>query len=103
MNNLIDGRAIAAQLGRPPLHFLRFHPLYRLRDLPQTPAETLERAGGSLVPAHGPPRVEDDTGERIELERYRQELDDGVSRPDGGHRALVLVAERWRRILAGEP
>lgn len=27
-----------------PLHFSRFYPMYRLKNLPQTPAETLERA-----------------------------------------------------------
>jgi pyruvate formate lyase activating enzyme len=32
-------------MGREvPIHFSRFHPLYRLRHLPQTPAETLDRA-----------------------------------------------------------
>ena len=27
-----------------PLHFTRFHPMYRLRNLPRTPVETLETA-----------------------------------------------------------
>ena len=41
-------RWMVENLGRDtPLHFLRFLPLYRLRDLPQTPAETLERASAA--------------------------------------------------------
>ncbi|MBW2455500.1 MAG: AmmeMemoRadiSam system radical SAM enzyme [Deltaproteobacteria bacterium] len=36
---------IVAELGADtPLHFSRFHPKYQLRNLPPTPAETLERA-----------------------------------------------------------
>jgi pyruvate formate lyase activating enzyme len=36
---------IVAELGAgTPLHFSRFHPKYQLRNLPPTPAETLERA-----------------------------------------------------------
>ncbi len=36
---------IVAELGATtPLHFSRFHPKYQLRNLPRTPAETLERA-----------------------------------------------------------
>ncbi|MBN1868045.1 AmmeMemoRadiSam system radical SAM enzyme [Candidatus Sumerlaeota bacterium] len=36
---------IVQELGPDvPLHFLRFHPLYRLRHLPATPEDTLERA-----------------------------------------------------------
>ena len=27
-----------------PLHFSRFHPMYRMRNLPPTPSDTLERA-----------------------------------------------------------
>jgi pyruvate formate lyase activating enzyme len=38
-------RWIVAELGAgTPLHFLRFHPDYRLTNLPPTPAETLARA-----------------------------------------------------------
>jgi len=36
---------IVAELGAgTPLHFSRFHPQYQLRNLPPTPAETLQRA-----------------------------------------------------------
>ncbi len=36
---------IAAELGPDvPVHFTRFHPTYRLTDLPPTPVATLERA-----------------------------------------------------------
>lgn len=36
---------IVATLGKDvPLHFSAFHPDYKLRDIPATPAETLERA-----------------------------------------------------------
>ena len=36
---------VRAELGRDvPIHFSRFYPLYRLRNLPPTPLETLERA-----------------------------------------------------------
>ncbi|MBN2309646.1 MAG: AmmeMemoRadiSam system radical SAM enzyme [Candidatus Hydrogenedentes bacterium] len=36
---------IAANMGREtPLHFSRFHPDYRMRNLPPTPAATLDRA-----------------------------------------------------------
>ena len=31
-----------------PLHFSRFHPMYRMRNLPPTPVETLERARAFL-------------------------------------------------------
>jgi pyruvate formate lyase activating enzyme len=38
-------RWVARNLGADtPLHFSRFHPQYRMRNLPPTPAETLERA-----------------------------------------------------------
>ena len=38
-------RWVVENLGREtPLHFLRFHPQYRMRHLPPTPAETLRRA-----------------------------------------------------------
>jgi pyruvate formate lyase activating enzyme len=38
-------RWIAAELGPDvPIHFTRFHPTYRLTDLPPTPVATLERA-----------------------------------------------------------
>jgi len=38
-------RWIAANLGREtPLHFSRFHPQYRMKNLPPTPADTLDRA-----------------------------------------------------------
>jgi pyruvate formate lyase activating enzyme len=38
-------RWIVAELGADtPLHFSRFQPMYRMRNLPPTPAETLERA-----------------------------------------------------------
>ncbi len=38
-------RWIAQELGpRVPLHFARFYPLYRLSDLPRTPASTLDKA-----------------------------------------------------------
>jgi pyruvate formate lyase activating enzyme len=37
---------IVEHLGRDvPIHFTRFHPTYRLTNLPPTPVETLERAG----------------------------------------------------------
>ncbi|MFH1049838.1 MAG: AmmeMemoRadiSam system radical SAM enzyme [bacterium] len=32
------------KLNKYPLHFSRFHPLHKLTNLPQTPAETLEKA-----------------------------------------------------------
>ena len=32
------------KLSNCPLHFLRFHPMHKLTNLPQTPAETLENA-----------------------------------------------------------
>jgi len=36
---------VAANLGREtPLHFSRFHPAYRMKNLPPTPADTLDRA-----------------------------------------------------------
>ena len=36
---------VAANLGPDvPLHFTRFHPMYRLRNLPRTPVTTLEKA-----------------------------------------------------------
>ncbi len=35
-----------------PVHFTRFHPLYRLKNLPPTPVETLERAK-SIADAEG--------------------------------------------------
>jgi len=38
-------RWVARNLGREtPLHFSRFYPQYKLRNLPPTPAETLDRA-----------------------------------------------------------
>lgn len=38
-------RWIKSELGPDvPIHFTRFHPLYRLRNLPPTPVATLERA-----------------------------------------------------------
>ena len=38
-------RWVCANLGREtPLHFSRFHPQYRMRHLPATPASTLDRA-----------------------------------------------------------
>lgn len=38
-------RWIAAALGKDiPVHFTRFHPAYRLRNLPPTPVQSLERA-----------------------------------------------------------
>ncbi|MDD3627378.1 MAG: AmmeMemoRadiSam system radical SAM enzyme [bacterium] len=37
-------RWIKTELGEDvPLHFSRFHPMYKLKDLPPTPTETLER------------------------------------------------------------
>ncbi len=39
------GRWIAENLGKEtPLHFSRFHPQYKMRNLPPTPPETLDRA-----------------------------------------------------------
>ena len=39
-------RWVRANLGREtPLHFSRFHPQYRMRHVPPTPADTLRRAG----------------------------------------------------------
>ncbi|MEG7524751.1 MAG: AmmeMemoRadiSam system radical SAM enzyme [Chromatiales bacterium] len=36
---------IRSELGEgTPLHFSRFHPMYRMRNLPPTPGETLDRA-----------------------------------------------------------
>jgi pyruvate formate lyase activating enzyme len=38
-------RWVKSNLGTDvPIHFTRFHPLYRLKNLPPTPVETLERA-----------------------------------------------------------
>ena len=34
-----------------PLHFSRFHPMYRMRNLPPTPGETLERARAEAMDA----------------------------------------------------
>ena len=40
-------RWIAANLGPDvPVHFTRFHPMYKVRNLPSTPVSTLERAHG---------------------------------------------------------
>jgi pyruvate formate lyase activating enzyme len=37
-------RWVTATLGADvPVHFTRFHPVYRLRNLPRTPVSTLER------------------------------------------------------------
>jgi pyruvate formate lyase activating enzyme len=44
---------IAQHLGRDvPLHFTAFHPDYKMRDVPRTPAETLRRARGIAL-RHG--------------------------------------------------
>ncbi len=43
---------IRDELGEgTPLHFSRFHPMYRMRNLPPTPAETLERARNEALDA----------------------------------------------------
>jgi len=40
-------RWIAANLGHDvPVHFTRFHPMYKVRNLPSTPVRTLEMAHG---------------------------------------------------------
>jgi pyruvate formate lyase activating enzyme len=50
LNDDVEGlrglcRWIVAELGPDvPAHFSRFHPLYKLTDLPMTPVETLEQA-----------------------------------------------------------
>ncbi len=45
-------RWIRDELGEgTPLHFSRFHPMYRMRNLPPTPAETLERARNEALDA----------------------------------------------------
>jgi pyruvate formate lyase activating enzyme len=45
-------RWIASELGPgTPLHFSRFHPQYRMRNLPPTPGETLDRARDEALDA----------------------------------------------------
>jgi pyruvate formate lyase activating enzyme len=45
-------RWIRDELGEgTPLHFSRFHPMYRMRNLPPTPTETLERARDEAMAA----------------------------------------------------
>jgi pyruvate formate lyase activating enzyme len=45
-------RWLVAELGPDtPLHFSRFHPQYRMRNLPPTPAETLRRARAEALDA----------------------------------------------------
>ena len=45
-------RWIVAELGADtPLHFSRFHPEYRMRNLPPTPAETLQQARAEALDA----------------------------------------------------
>jgi pyruvate formate lyase activating enzyme len=46
-------RWVAANMGREtPIHFSRFHPEYKMRNLPATPTNTLERAR-SIAQAEG--------------------------------------------------
>ncbi len=45
-------RWIRDELGAgTPLHFSRFHPMYRMRNLPATPSQTLERARAEALDA----------------------------------------------------
>ena len=45
-------RWVVQELGPDvPLHFSRFHPLYKLTNLPSTPVESLERARNAAMEA----------------------------------------------------
>ena len=104
-------RWLAEDVGRDvPVHFSRFHPAYKLQDLPPTPVETLERAMEIAreeglqyvycgnVPGHESESTYCPDCGRLVVRRngYAVEgidLDDGAC-PDCGHEILICGTPR---------